>query len=57
MNGIVVGYDGSANTRTASLLVLGTAGQRDFPALRLSEISMKVAHYAACPVVTVPPAS
>jgi nucleotide-binding universal stress UspA family protein len=43
--------------RTASLLVLGSAGQRDFPALRLSEISMKATHYAACPVVIVPPAS
>jgi nucleotide-binding universal stress UspA family protein len=43
--------------RTADLLVLGSAGQLGFPALRMSGISMKVAHYAACPVVIIPPAS
>jgi len=40
----------------ADMLVIGSRGQRGFPALRVSEIATKVAHYASCPVVIVPPA-
>jgi nucleotide-binding universal stress UspA family protein len=43
-------------SRDADLLVIGSRGQRGFPALRVSEIATKVAHYADCPVVIVPPA-
>ena len=43
-------------SRGADLLVIGSRGQRGFPALRVSEIATKVAHYADCPVVIVPPA-
>ena len=45
-----------AASRGADLLVIGSRGQRGFPALRVSEIATKVAHYADCPVVIVPPA-
>jgi nucleotide-binding universal stress UspA family protein len=40
----------------ADMLVIGSRGQRGFPALRVSEIATKVAHYSSCPVVIVPPA-
>jgi nucleotide-binding universal stress UspA family protein len=43
-------------SRDAGMLVIGSLGRRDFPALRVSEVAMKVAHYSACPVVIVPPA-
>jgi nucleotide-binding universal stress UspA family protein len=39
----------------ADMLVIGSRGQLGFPALRVSEVAMKVAHYSACPVVIVPP--
>jgi nucleotide-binding universal stress UspA family protein len=41
----------------ADMLVIGSRGQLGFPALRVSEIATKVAHYSTCPVVIVPPAS
>lgn len=41
----------------AEMLVIGSRGRRDFPALRVSEIATKIAHYASCPVVIVPPAT
>lgn len=40
----------------ADMLVIGSRGQRGFPALRMSEVAMKVAHYSDCPIVIVPPA-
>jgi nucleotide-binding universal stress UspA family protein len=40
----------------ADMLVIGSRGQLGFPALRVSEVATKVAHYSACPVVIVPPA-
>lgn len=40
----------------ADMLVIGSRGRRDFPALRVSEMATKVTHYASCPVVIVPPA-
>ena len=43
-------------SRDADMLVIGSRGQREFPALRVSEIATKVAHYSSCPVVIVPPA-
>jgi nucleotide-binding universal stress UspA family protein len=46
-----------AASRHADMLVIGSRGQREFPALRVSEVATKVAHYSACPVVIVPPAS
>lgn len=44
-------------SRHADMLVIGSRGQRAFPALRVSEVAMKVAHYSECPIVIVPPAS
>jgi nucleotide-binding universal stress UspA family protein len=41
----------------ADLMVVGSRGQLDFPMLRLGAISIKVAHFASCPVVIVPPVS
>jgi nucleotide-binding universal stress UspA family protein len=43
-------------SRHADMLVIGCRGQREFPALRVSEVAMKVAHYSYCPIVVVPPA-
>jgi nucleotide-binding universal stress UspA family protein len=43
-------------SRHADMLVIGSRGQRDFPALRVSEVATKVAHYSCCPIVIVPPA-
>jgi nucleotide-binding universal stress UspA family protein len=43
-------------SRHADMLVIGSLGRRDFPALRVSDVAMKVAHYSACPIVIVPPA-
>jgi nucleotide-binding universal stress UspA family protein len=43
-------------SRHADMLVIGSRGQREFPALRVSDIAMKVAHYSSCPIVIVPPA-
>jgi nucleotide-binding universal stress UspA family protein len=40
----------------ADMLVIGSRGQREFPALRVSEVATKVAHYSSCPIVMVPPA-
>jgi nucleotide-binding universal stress UspA family protein len=40
----------------ADMLVIGSRGQREFPALRVSAIATKVAHYSSCPIVIVPPA-
>jgi len=37
------------------MLVIGSCGQREFPALRVSEVATKVAHYSSCPIVIVPP--
>jgi len=45
-----------AASEHADMLVIGCRGQRDFPALRVSEVAMKVAHYSSCPTVIVPPA-
>jgi nucleotide-binding universal stress UspA family protein len=44
-------------SRDADLIVVGSRGQLDFPMLRLGAISIKVAHFASCPVVIVPPVS
>ena len=41
----------------ADLLVVGARGQLGFPALRLGATSTKIAHYAKCPLVIMPPAS
>jgi nucleotide-binding universal stress UspA family protein len=41
----------------ADLLVIGSRGNLGFPALRLGATSIKIAHYAGCPVVIVPPVS
>jgi nucleotide-binding universal stress UspA family protein len=41
----------------ADLLVVGSRGNLGFPALRLGATSIKIAHYAGCPVVIVPPVS
>jgi nucleotide-binding universal stress UspA family protein len=41
----------------ADLLVVGSRGQRGFPALRLDATSTKIANYASCPIVIMPPAS
>ena len=41
----------------ADLLVVGSRGQLGFPALRLGATSIKIAHYAKCPLVIMPPAS
>lgn len=41
----------------ADLLVVGSRGQLGFPALRLGATSTKIAHYASCPIVIMPPAS
>jgi nucleotide-binding universal stress UspA family protein len=46
-----------AASHVADLLVIGSRGQLGFPALRVSAIATKVAHYSTCPVVIVPPAS
>jgi nucleotide-binding universal stress UspA family protein len=43
-------------SRHADMLVIGSRGQREFPALRVSEVATKVAHYSSCPIVIVPPA-
>ena len=43
-------------SRHADMLVIGSLGRRDFPALRVSDVAMKVVHYSACPIVIVPPA-
>lgn len=43
-------------SRHADMLVIGSLGQRGFPALRVSEVATKVAHYSSCPIVIVPPA-
>jgi nucleotide-binding universal stress UspA family protein len=43
-------------SKHADMLVIGSRGRRDFPALRVSEMATKVTHYASCPVVIVPPA-
>lgn len=56
INGIV-GDELISASRTAEMLVIGSRGELDFPALRVSEIAAKVAHYASCPVVIVPPAA
>jgi nucleotide-binding universal stress UspA family protein len=41
----------------ADLLVVGSRGQLGFPALRLCATSTKIANYASCPIVIMPPAS
>jgi nucleotide-binding universal stress UspA family protein len=41
----------------ADMLVIGSAGQRGFPALRMSSVAIKVLHYSDCPVVVIPPAA
>jgi nucleotide-binding universal stress UspA family protein len=46
-----------AASHVADMLVIGSRGQLGFPALRVSAIATKVAHYSTCPVVIVPPAS
>lgn len=56
INGMV-GDELVAASRGADMLVIGSRGEREFPALRVSEIAVKVAHYAACPVVIIPPAA
>jgi nucleotide-binding universal stress UspA family protein len=43
-------------SRDAEMLVIGSRGEREFPALRVSEVATKVAHYSSCPIVIVPPA-
>jgi nucleotide-binding universal stress UspA family protein len=44
-------------SQDADLLVVGSRGQLGFPALRLGATSTKIAHYARCPLVIMPPAS
>jgi nucleotide-binding universal stress UspA family protein len=44
-------------SQEADLLVVGSRGQLGFPALRLGATSTKIAHYARCPLVIMPPAS
>jgi len=44
-------------SQDADLLVVGSRGQLGFPALRLGATSIKIAHYARCPLVIMPPAS
>jgi nucleotide-binding universal stress UspA family protein len=41
----------------ADLLVVGSRGQLGFQALRLCATSTKIANYASCPIVIMPPAS
>jgi len=41
----------------AELLVVGSRGQLGFPPLRLGATSTKIANYASCPIVIMPPAS
>jgi nucleotide-binding universal stress UspA family protein len=43
-------------SQDADMLVIGSRGRRGFPALRVSEVATKIAHYSSCPVVIVPPA-
>jgi nucleotide-binding universal stress UspA family protein len=45
-----------AASQHADMLVIGSRGTRNFPALRVSEMATKITHYASCPVVIVPPA-
>jgi nucleotide-binding universal stress UspA family protein len=52
----LVGDELIAASRDADMLVIGSQGQREFPALRVSEVATKVAHYSSCPIVIVPPA-
>lgn len=56
INGMV-GDELVSASRGADMLVIGSRGEVGFPALRVSEIAAKIAHYAACPVVIVPPAA
>jgi nucleotide-binding universal stress UspA family protein len=56
MNGFA-GQELVAASHVADMLVIGSRGQLGFPALRVSAIATKVAHYSTCPVVIVPPAS
>jgi nucleotide-binding universal stress UspA family protein len=56
MNGFA-GQELVTASHVADLLVIGSRGQLGFPALRVSAIATKVAHYSTCPVVIVPPAS
>ena len=42
-------------SQDADLLVVGSRGQLGFPALRLGATSTKIAHYAKCPLVIMPP--
>lgn len=56
INGMV-GDELVSASRGAEMLVIGSRGELEFPALRVSEVAVKVAHYAACPVVIVPPAA
>jgi len=56
MNGLV-GEELVAASEDADMLVIGSSGQREFPALRVSAVATKVAHYSRCPVVIVPPAT
>ena len=55
MNGFA-GQELVAASHVADMLVIGSRGQLGFPALRVSAIATKVAHYSTCPVVIVPPA-
>jgi nucleotide-binding universal stress UspA family protein len=41
----------------ADLLIVGSRGQLGFPALRLGATSTKIANYASCPIVIMPPGS
>ena len=43
-------------SRDAELPVVGSRGQLGFPALRLGATSAKIANYASCPIVIMPPA-
>ena len=56
MNGFA-GQELITASHVADMLVIGSRGQLGFPALRVSAIATKVAHYSTCPVVIVPPAS
>ena len=53
----LVGEELVLASEDADMLVIGSSGQREFPALRVSNVATKIAHYASCPVVLVPPAT
>ncbi|MGD0705379.1 MAG: universal stress protein [Trebonia sp.] len=55
MNGFAVQELINAS-RDADVLVVGWRGQLGLPALRLGATSTKIANYASCPIVIMPPA-